>query len=68
MMTKKYQRKLQEAVFTFIIVPVLFISGAVLVSLLLGLVKEPGFGFLITGGIITALWVYFKRCLKDIKW
>lgn len=66
----KFESKVQEAVFTFIVVPLLLIVGVLVVSDII----SQRFGgeivkwLLAVPSILLALGVYFKTKLKEIHW
>ena len=66
----KYERKVQETVFKFIVVPLLFVLGIYIVSDFIS--KEIGGDlfkwFLFGAGSLSALAFYFKKHLDEISW
>ena len=66
----KYESKVQEAVFKFIVVPFLFVIGLLIVSEVISqqIGGEIFKWFLFGGGLLVGLAIYFKKQLEGIKW
>ncbi|MBN2331289.1 MAG: hypothetical protein JXC85_05740 [Candidatus Aenigmarchaeota archaeon] len=66
----KYESKVQEAVFTFIVVPLVFIFGILIVSEVISsqIGGEIFKWFLFSAGTIVALAIYFRKKLSEIGW
>ena len=66
----KYERKVEEAIFRFFVVPVIFIIGLLVVS---DIISQQVGGeifkwFLFGGGLLVGLAIYFRKQLQEIKW
>ncbi|RLJ00955.1 MAG: hypothetical protein DRP06_00565 [Candidatus Aenigmatarchaeota archaeon] len=66
----KYERKVKEAVYIFIVVPLIFVIGIFIVSDFISrqMGGEIFKWFLFSAGTLSALVFYFKEKLKDSKW
>lgn len=66
----KYESKVQEAAFKFIVVPLLFVLGIYIVSVFISdqIGGDIFKWFLFGAGSLAALAIYFKKQLKEIKW
>jgi len=66
----KFESKIQEVVFTFIVVPVVLIVGVLVISDIVfqRLGGEIVKWLLAVPGILAALRIYFKTKLQEIHW
>lgn len=66
----KYERKVEEAIFRFFIVPVIFVVSLLVVSEIISqqIGGEIFRWFLFTGGLLVGLAIYFRKQLREIKW
>ena len=66
----KYERKVEEAIFRFFVVPVIFIIGLLVVSDIISqhIGGEIFKWFLFGGGLLVGLAIYFRKQLQEIKW
>lgn len=66
----KYEQKVEEVIFKFIVVPFVFIIGLLIVSEIISqqIGGEIFKWFLFGGGLIVGLAIYFKKQLQEIKW
>ena len=66
----KYESKIQEVIFKFLIVPFIFVLGIYLISDFIShqIGSDVFKWFLFVAGTLTSLALYFKKHLQEINW